>query len=324
MTHNARASLGVLLIAGTTAVTWLWMASAEDEPPARQSPLEWGLLTMRTHTDFKGHLKKNFARFASKPDYIMFFYAVDFDFPLPWVEAPAELGAATMVSLELWKWGKGKSQPSLLPAIIAGEYDDSLRRWAISAKRFGQRILLRFGYEFNGDWFTWSLDPTRFVAAWRRAHDVFTDVGADNVEWVWAPNFESCPNTPENNMHLYYPGDNYVDWVAVDGYNFGDHHDQWHHWQSFEEVFDKVLDAFEQRYPTKPVFISEFGCAPGAPGRQAQWIRDAHAALQHRPQVKAVLWFDLDKRREHEPNFKIDAEPESLRAFNETFARQQE
>ena len=43
-------------------------------------------------------------------------------------------------------------------------------------------------------------------------------------------------------MHRYYPGDAYVEWIGVDGYNFGDDHDQWHKWSSFEAVFAGVLD----------------------------------------------------------------------------------
>ena len=66
--------------------------------------------------------------------------------------------------------------------------------------------------------------------------------------------------------------------------------------------------------------ISEFGCAPGPAQRRAQWIREAHKSLARRPQVKAAIWFNLDKRREKEPNFRIDATPGALDAFNATFA----
>lgn len=44
------------------------------------------------------------------------------------------------------------------------------------------------------------------------------------------------------------------------------------------------------------------------------------AALQRRPQVKAAIWFNCDKQHEGKANWRIDVSPESLRAFNETFA----
>lgn len=310
----------LLLVVGAFAGLLLAMTSARPGQNKRGAGLDWGLLTMRSHPEnFKKRLETNFARFDAPPKYVMFFYPLGADFPRPWIEPPAELGAATIVSLELTQWGP-RAKSSYLPAILAGDYDDSFRKWSQGAKAYGGRVLLRFGYEFNGNWFSWSLDPPAFVAAWRRAHDIFGAVGASNVEWVWAPNFESCPNTPENDMHLYYPGDKYVDWVAVDGYNFGDHHDEWHHWVAFDEVFDNVLTSFRKRYPDKPVMLAEFGSAVGRPGQRAAWIRDAYASLQHRPEVRAVIWFDLDKRREHEQDWRIDATADSLEAFNETFA----
>ena len=174
----------------------------------------------------------------------------------------------------------------------------------------------------NGDWFTWSLRPREFIDAWQRAHRIMrTEIGAKNIEWVWSPNVVSIPRTPANDLHLYYPGDAFVDWVGIDGYNFGTDHDEWHGWESLESVFDSVLDQFAARYPDKPVMIAETAAAPGKGPQRERWIREAHAYLSARPRVKALVWFHYDKRRENEPDWRIDTTPASLRAFNETFAR---
>ena len=122
-------------------------------------------------------------------------------------------------------------------------------------------------------------------------------------------------------MHLYYPGDAYVDWVGVDGYNFGDHHDKWHKWESFEVLFGPLLADLAKRYPNKPLMLAEFGCAVGEAKARQQWIRKAYAYLREKcPRVRAVIWFNYDKRREGEPNWRIDATEGALEAFNETFA----
>ena len=134
-------------------------------------------------------------------------------------------------------------------------------------------------------------------------------------------NIQRCPDKPGNNMHLYYPGDDYVDWVGVDGYNFGEHHDQWHHWQTFEEIYRDLLKSFAIKYPAKPLMIAEFGSAPGKGHQRSTWIREAFQTIQQYPQIKAAVWFNLDKRREGEPDWRIDVTPESLQAFNETFAK---
>ncbi|MFQ5414358.1 MAG: glycoside hydrolase family 26 protein [Phycisphaerae bacterium] len=291
-------------------------------PPAstRRAPLDWGIYQILWSRRYADHVAAEVSKFASKPQYVMFFRDLGGSFPKTPIDAVAEQGATAVVSLELWRW-HGGGKRSHLPAIAAGDYDAYLTEWARAAKADGRRVVLRFGFEFNGNWFTWAGDPTAYVAAWRHAHDIFDKVGATNVEWAWAPNVVSCPDTPDNNMHRYYPGDAYVDWIGVDGYNFGDHHDKWHKWQSFHDIYAPLLKDFQRRYADKPVMITEFGCAPGRPGQRARWIRDAYAELEHFDQVKAAIWFHFDKRREGEPDWRIDVTPESLRAFNETFAR---
>lgn len=292
---------------------------AREEVGRRTEPLEWGFYQILWSRAFASQLARETARFASKPDYVMFFRDLGRPFPRGPIDAIESQGATAVVSWELWLWHGGR-QTSYLPAIVSGAFDDFFRKWATDAERHGRRVLVRFGFEFNGDWFSWAGQPEAFVAAWRRIHDIFRDVGARSVEWVWAPNHISCPDTPENDMHRYYPGDDYVDWIGVDGYNFGAHHDRWHTWQRFEEVFSAALSEFATRYPNKPVMITEFGCAPDEAARRVQWIRDAYGVLDRNPQVKAAVWFNYDKRRENEPNWRIDATPGALRAFNETFA----
>ncbi len=315
----------ILARAATASVTLVCLVAATPPEPdrkgnaGRDDKLEWGLYQILWSRAFGDELDAELARFVSKPNYVMFFRDLDRTFPQFAIDCIAKHGATTIVSLELWKW-HGNHGVSYLPQINSGKFDEFLRRWARDARADGRRVLLRFGFEFNGNWFTWGGDPERFVRSWRRAHDIFREVGADKVEWVWAPNVTSVPDTADNGMHRYYPGDAYVDWIGVDGYNFGDDHDEWHRWQSFEDVFDGVLADFQKRYPGKPVMIAEFGCPPGRPAHRAAWIREAHLSLLRRPQVRAAVWFNYDKRREHEPNWRIDATPESLRAFNETFA----
>jgi hypothetical protein len=293
-----------------------------DGSRARRAPgdrLEWGVYQIYWGASrFEGILGRELGHLASEPNYVMFYRDMGRGFPKGGIEVIRRVGATPIISLELWRWhDRGTKQ---LPRIVDGAWDDFFRAWAKDAKEDGGRVLLRFGFEFNGDWFGWGGDPEGFVNAWRRAWKIFDEVGAKNVEWVWAANITSHPATPENSMHAYYPGDAYVDWVAVDGYNWGDDYREWHKWTSFEGLFEPVLHAFAKKYPSKPVMIAEFGSPEGEPGKKAKWIREAHAYLSRRDQVRAVVWFNLDKRREGELNFRLDSSESSLKAFNETFA----
>lgn len=319
----------VLLLAASVVFIAASPRPAPDEPhaPVEVSPapglprtVDWGLYQMLWSRRYGDILDSELKKFSSKPAYVMFYRDLGRAFPRRAIEPINRIGATAIVSLELWQW-HGRQRGSYLPLINSGEFDDFFKQWARDAKNYGKRVMLRFGFECNGDWFSWSLDPPAYVSAWRRARRIFVAAGAANVKWVWSPNIMSVPDRPDNDMHLYYPGDEYVDWVSLDGYNFGENHDRWHHWESFEQVFGKTLRDFARRYPHKPMIISEFGCAPGKPGQRPRWIRDAYAFVTRFPNVKAVVWFDYDKRRENEPNWRIDVTPESLKAFNETFAK---
>jgi len=308
------------LVAGAATALLIGMSSRPTSR-VRSTPLQWGIYQILWSSEYGAQITETISKLASPPDYVMFYRDLRRPFPLRAIECIRERGATPVVSLELWDWHGQKPE---LDSILDGQYDTQFRAWATEARRHGHRVLWRFGFEFNGNWFTWSGAPKKFVAAWRRVHGIFAEAGAKNVEWIWSPNVVSCPDVPDNDMHVYYPGDAFVDWIGVDGYNFGDHHDQWHRWTSFEAVFKGVLDDFTRRYPNKPVMIAEFASAEGEPAARAAWIREAYDYLQYRPEVRAAIWFNFDKRREGEQNWRIDASPESLAAFNETFATPRE
>lgn len=81
-------------------------------------------------------------------------------------------------------------------------------------------VLYRPLHEMNGRWFWWG-DPAsgeRFVRLWRFMHDYLSrEKGLSNVLWVWSPNVE--PRATVARMETYWPGDEYVDVVGLDGYD---------------------------------------------------------------------------------------------------------
>jgi hypothetical protein len=283
-------------------------------------PFRWGIYQIYWGPEhFRTMLQRSIAPLASRPQLVLFYRDLGRPFPAKGCRIVGEIGAAPVIALELWRWGRHPSNQ--LPDIRDGDYDDFFRKWAEGARDFGKQVFLRFGFEMNGDWFTWGDQPDVFVAAWRRIHAIFREVGADNVLWVWTPNCVSIPRGKGNAIPLYYPGDEFVDWVGLDGYNFGDHHDRWHAWEGFDAIFGDGLALLEERYPGKPIMIGEFACAPGPPGRKAAWIQDAYRCLRADPRIRAAVWFNLDKRDESEPNWLIRSDPGALDAFNQTFAR---
>jgi beta-mannanase len=130
-----------------------------------------------------------------------------------------------------------------------------------------------------------------YGAAWRHVHAIFAARGATNVRWVW------CPNSEGANNHLLtelYPGDTYVDWVGLDGYNWGDTR-AWSTWRSLYSIFQANYETLVAM-TKNPFMIAETASAESG-GDKAAWIRWGllDDLPTHFPRIAWVLWFDILK-----------------------------
>ena len=218
-------------------------------------------------------------------------------YPQP-LEAVREHGAIPLVDWGSWDLSNGgvTSQPPFaLSRIIDGSFDWYIRRWATGARDWGHPFFLRFDHEMNGDWFPWSEGVNgntagQFVAAWRHVHNVFESVGASNVTWVWSPIIQYSEHTPLAEM---YPGAAYVDWTAMDGYNFGTNPVSGDRWTSFASVFGPTYAELLRLAPSKPIMIAEAGSSEYG-GSKAAWLKQALSVELPKafPRVKAFVWFN--------------------------------
>jgi hypothetical protein len=176
--------------------------------------------------------------------------------------------------------------------IANGRYDGFLRTWAQEAAAWGHPFLLALDVEMNGYWEPYGTMPPApntaadFVAAWRRFHDIADQEGATNITWAWVPNIDIAHKfTPYDQL---YPGDGYVDWTGLDGFNWGGSA-----WMSFSQIFSSSYRDLLQVAPGKPIAISQIASAE-AGGNKAAWITDMLSTQlpQSFPQVKAFLWFN--------------------------------
>ena len=204
-----------------------------------------------------------------------------------------------------------------LSKIIDGTHDGYIRQWATDAKNWGHPFFLRFDPEMNGSWELWSEmangnSAGQFALAWRHVHDIFAQVGATNVTWVWCPNIEFDPQrvTPLEDL---YPGDAYVDWTCMDGYNWGNKLDSSAKWQTFSEVFKPTYDHIMSIAPTKPMMIGETSSSEYG-GSKAAWITDALTTQlpQDFPNIKALVWFNVNASN---MDWVIETSPSAQAAF---------
>ena len=107
-----------------------------------------------------------------------------------------------------------------LASIASGRYDAYLRSYATAVMAFGDQVVLSFGHEMNGNWYSWGYGHTSsavFVAAWRHIVTVFRAVGANNVTWLWTVNVMSDTRGGDlPSPTSWWPGSSYVTWCRIE------------------------------------------------------------------------------------------------------------
>ena len=99
-----------------------------------------------------------------------------------------------------------------------------------------------------------SAGPAGFVAAWHRVWGIFHQVRATNVALVWCPDTQGV-----SRMRQFFPGVSYIDWIAVDGYDY-------HRTGSL--TFTGIFTPWYSTYAHygKPLMIAETGALGALPG----------------------------------------------------------
>lgn len=244
---------------------------------------------------------------------------------LSWIETwDVENGRIPLVG-----WACGDSTQ-----INSGSMDDVIRKTAQVMRDFKYEMFMRYCWEMDGERPEKRKivkRPEDFIAAWQRMHRIFAEEGATNVVWVWTANAAGFTKKDkitggEPPAPYYYPGDDYVDWISADGYNWGiSKRDQGDRWRHFPEIFDAFM-VFARQHP-KPIMIAEYGAQEGDPGDKARWMRVSHQTVMDLPRtaecpwcgiykdVAAMLYFDVDSGKHG--NWQIMSTDDSLAAYKE-------
>jgi len=225
-------------------------------------------------------------------------------------------GSVPMITWEPWAGTPNDPAWSLRAAILSGQHDAYIEAWARGMAAYGKPVLLRFAHEMHHQpEYPWVIDKLGntapdYIAAWRHVRDIFENHGATNVVWVWSPNTlgDSSAAIHEDVYRSLYPGDDYVDWVGLDAYNWGNS-SSCCTWQSFGEL---VTDLYDDYAGKKPLIVAETASAEVG-GSKAAWIDDMHEQLKTSfTAIKAVVWFDINK----ETDWRIASSPPTLAAYD--------
>ena len=201
--------------------------------------------------------------------------------------------------------------------IVDGKTDNYIREFAKGIKNYSEEIWLRPLHEANGDWYDWGVGKkgagntdANVAEAFRRIVKIFREENVKNVKWVWTTN---VTNHGEGaTLTGNYPGDEFVDYISIDGYNWGKCQ-SWSSWQTFSQVFKKSYDALAKI--NKPLFIAEISSSEKG-GSKAEWIADMfeHFRTDY-SRVFAVMWFSQSK--DYEGDWALNTSQATVDAWKE-------
>jgi mannan endo-1,4-beta-mannosidase len=243
---------------------------------------------------------------GAKPNLVMYYSGWFMPFQSRFAVTVAQHGAVPLVQMD--------PDNISVAAIAAGHYDGYLSSFAEAVRAYRYPVILSFGHEMNGTWYSWGYrrtSPKVFVAAWRHVVTVFRALGARNVTWLWTVNIiNDTQNGDIPRPNAWWPGSSYVNWVGIDGYYLKPS------WQ-FAPLFGPTIGVVRQLTPD-PILISETGAITSA--GQPSKIENLFAG-QRSYGLLGFVWFDAFNSR-HE-DFRISS-PAAIAKFRngaKTFTR---
>jgi hypothetical protein len=234
-----------------------------------------------------------------------------------------------------------------LTAILDGKWDAYIDAWADEAAKVPSQFFVSFACEMNGTWFPWSgcfYDPLLplhpdaknpatwqgadiFKKAWRHVVDRVRARGATNILWVFQPNNYSDPPgyLPWNQPAAYYPGSDYVDWLAMSVYGKQTINEEDDKWCDFDKLLEWPYTMLTKVDPAKPIMLAEWGVAEShASGEdKGAWIASAFAQMsKDHPRLKAaVFWHERWANEDGSySNLRVNSSMGSLKAYQEGVA----
>ncbi|HEV7534253.1 MAG TPA: glycosyl hydrolase, partial [Acidimicrobiia bacterium] len=230
--------------------------------------------------------------------------------------------------------------------VLSGKLDKQIDAAAAAFKSYPRQFFMRYCWEMDGSRQPANVggNPDQFIAAWRYIYNrVKVTDGATNVIWLWTANANGFklggwPAVASK----YYPGDDYVDWVSADGYN-------WHgavgrppgadRFRNFLEIYDQFMlwartdDASHQHVGSaKPIMVAEYGTQEQEDGGaiKAGWFRNAHDTVMPRTastpagcqycgamsDIQGMVYFDIKgKSGDASGGWDVETSPPSFDAY---------
>ena len=237
-----------------------------------------------------------------KPGIVVYYSSWDQPFSTSFAQAARDHDAYVLVQLE--------PKDVTLTSIAAGGSDAYLRSYAAAVVAFGHPVILSFGHEMNGTWYSWGYghaSPAMFVAAWRHVVRVFRAAGAANVTWLWTVN---SIQGASSSLSQWWPGAAWVDWTGIAGYFY-------RATDTFGWVFGSTIAGI-RTFSSAPMLIAE--ASVGTTADRGSQIDSLFAGVraQH---LAGVVWFDAAQHAGlYHQDWHLEDDPAAIAAFTAAVA----
>jgi mannan endo-1,4-beta-mannosidase len=216
----------------------------------------------------------------TRPDVAMYYSGWWVPFPARFANTAASNGVVPLIQMD-------PDHISVAGIADSKNADQAyLSAYAEAVRAYHHPVILSFGHEMNGSWFTWGYRKTKpavFVAAWRHIVTLFRVLGVRNVTWLWTVNIINDTQVGRiPSPDAWWPGSAYVNWVGIDGYYLKPS------WQ-FAPLFGPTITDVLHLTGGDPILIAETGAVPGA--GQAGKIADLFAGVR-KYNLLGFVWFD--------------------------------
>ncbi len=218
---------------------------------------------------------------------------------IPPLNTIKDAGAIPVITLEPWTF----------PIKDMSKEEETLKEFGSMLKEYNSPVFLRFAHEMNGNWYPWSgyqnqKQSALYIDTWRKVHDAITKYsGNTKIYWIWSINAEDVPSETWNKPKNYYPGDEYVNMIGIDGYNFKS--------KKFEKIFRKQIKYVKNNFKDKTIYITEMASSTSEVNR-SKWIKNFFYAFSRKySYIPMFIWFDINK----EAPWNLNAENSSIDAF---------
>lgn len=170
--------------------------------------------------------------------------------------------------------------------------------WADRMRAWAKPVYFAFNHEPEAGINRSKGTATDYINAFRAIRQVFRDRGATNTKFIWIMTDYSffVGSQDRRDAAKWYPGDDYVDAMGADAYNwFTCREGIDTAWWTLERIIKPFRD-FGAAHPDKELWLTEWASAedPANPNRKGEWLAQAQALFK-RPdyaQFKGVAYFD--------------------------------